>query len=306
MSAARRVVSGPRAFRRRLRRAARLPALAVWTLLVAPWTWVLALFGDGTTRLRGRIFRVWCRGVTAILDLRVRVLGAPPAAPFFLVSNHLGYLDIVTLGSVLPAVFVSKAEVARWPVMGVLAKGVNTVFVDRGRRRDLTRVNARLDALLDRAEGVVVFPECTSTDGGGVLPFRPGLLEPAVRRRRAVSHAALAYVTAPGEPPASQAVCWWGDMTFGPHFLGLLGLAGLEATIRFGGQPLWDADRRRLAERLQRAVVQDHRTLAPDGQLDAPDDAVPPAPHTARPALRPAGTAPPPLTDPDPCTASRT
>ena len=246
---------------RSLRRWLRALALVVWTLLLAPWTWVLAPGGDRTTRVRSRVFRAWCRGVTRILGLRVAVLGQPPAAPFFLVSNHLGYLDIVTLGSVLPAVFVSKAEVSGWPVMGWLARGVNTVFVDRGRRRDLTRVNARLDGLLDHAAGVVVFPEGTSTDGSGVLPFRPGLLEPAVRRQRPVSHAALSYRTGPGERPAADAVCWWGDMTFGPHFVELLGLAGLEATIRFGGQPLRDADRRRLAERLHQAVVQDHREL---------------------------------------------
>lgn len=293
---------------RRARRIGRALALALWTLLVAPWTWLLALGGDRTTRPRGHIFRVWCRGVTAILGMRVAVVGRPPAAPFFLVSNHLGYLDIVTLGSVLPAVFVSKAEVSGWPVMGLLARGVNTVFVDRGRRRDLTRVNARLDRLLDHAEGVVVFPEGTSTDGAGVLPFRPGLLEPAVRADRPVSHAALAYATGPGEPPAADAVCWWGDMTFGPHFLELLGLAGLEATIRFGGQPLRDVDRRRLAERLHRAVEQDLAELGREGaDPTALSTPTPPAQAPSSPETSPTGPDTASATRPEEaCTASKT
>lgn len=239
---------------RSLRVGVRLAAMAVATLvLVVPAAVSLSL-GDRSIGFRSRITRAWSRAMTAIMGVDVRVEGTPPAAPFYLVSNHLGYLDIPVLCSVLPAVFVAKSEVARWPIIGALCRLVDTVFVDRGRKRDLPRVVAHLQALLAGGVGVVAFPEGTSSEGARVLPFRPSLLDPAVRRGYGVSCASVTYATPAGGPPARLAVCWWGDMTFGRHFLDLLGIRRVTATIRFGSEPVTDDDRRRLAERLHAEV----------------------------------------------------
>ncbi len=229
--------------------------VVVTVVLVVPA--ILSLpAGDRCIAFRSRITSAWSRAVTAIMGIRVRVEGAPPQPPFFLVSNHLGYMDIVVLATALPAVFVSKSEVARWPVIGFLCRLVDTVFVDRGRKRDLPRVVAHIEALLGRGVGVVAFPEGTSSDGRQVLPFRPSLLEPALRRGYGVNCASLTYTTPASEPPARLAVCWWGDMTFGSHFLDLLGIRRVTATIRFGREPVRESDRHRLAVRLHEEVVQ--------------------------------------------------
>lgn len=196
----------------------------------------------------------WGRFVVAALRVRVERRGTPPRGGFLLVANHLGYLDIPVIASQVPVIFVSKAEVADWPVIGWIARSVGVVFLERERKRDLPRVAERIAAELSHGNGVVLFPEGTSSRGAEVLAFRPSLLDPAARAGLPVSYAALSYRTPEGSPPASEAVCWWGDMTFGGHALRLLGLPWIEAEVAFGDAPVVDTDRKSLAQRLWQAV----------------------------------------------------
>jgi len=225
-------------------------AYATWLL-----GWPLARALGRTAPWRGLVLSSWSRAVVALLGIRVAVDGTPPSPPFLLVANHLSYLDVIVLASRLrrPA-FVAKADVARWPVVGLLARSMGTLFVDRERKRDLARSAGALEERLRRGEGMVLFPEGTSTDGAGVAPFRSSLLDPAARGRLPVSYAALSYATPDGEPPAHLAVCWWGDMTFGDHLLRLLRLASVEAHLTFGAEPVRGSDRKELARDLWQAV----------------------------------------------------
>jgi hypothetical protein len=87
-----------------------------------------------------------------------------------------------------------------------------------------------------------------------VAPFRAPLLDEAARRGLPVHYASLRYATASGDPPASRAVCWWGDMAFAPHALELLGLRRISAEVHFGREPIREGNRKLLAEKLWHAV----------------------------------------------------
>ncbi|MBL8804559.1 MAG: 1-acyl-sn-glycerol-3-phosphate acyltransferase [Planctomycetes bacterium] len=200
------------------------------------------------------IFRSWSRAACWGLAVHVTVVGEPPRAGAFLVSNHLSYLDIPVLATQLHTVFVSKAEVAGWPLIGPGARAMGTIFLVRERKRDLPDVNRQIATALLRGDGVVVFPEGTSTKGDQVLPFRPSLLAPAAEGAHEVHPALLSYATAPGDPPASLSVCWWGDMPFAPHVAVLLGLERIDARIEFLPERCSDEDRKQLAEKLWAAV----------------------------------------------------
>jgi 1-acyl-sn-glycerol-3-phosphate acyltransferase len=204
-------------------------------------------------RWRQFIFRSWARAMMALLAIKVDVRGVAPKPPFLLVSNHLSYVDVVVFAAHVDAVFVAKSEVARWPALGVMCRGMGTIFVDRASRRDLARVNGLIERATGEGQGVVVFPEGTSTAGDAVLPFKPGLLEAAARGGRAVSYASVSYRTPGDEAPAREAVCWWGEITFLPHLIGLFRLSEVNATLIFGGE-VRASDRKILAERLRAAV----------------------------------------------------
>jgi lyso-ornithine lipid O-acyltransferase len=200
------------------------------------------------------MFRILSSGTAWILGVHVRVHGALPAAPYLLVSNHLSYLDIIVFSTVLPARFVAKRQVRGWPLIGPLSWLLGTIFIDREQKRDALRVLDQLDGVLTGADGALVFPEATSSDGAGVLPFRPALLEWAAARNFPVHAASVGYRSAPEAPPVEQSVCWWGDMPFGRHFLGLARLDRVDAAIHFLPEPIVDPDRKRLAARLHAAV----------------------------------------------------
>lgn len=202
-------------------------------------------------------FRSWARATAALLRMRVTVKGMPPRAPFFLVSNHLSYIDIVAFASQLDSVFVAKSDVSSWPLLGLLCRSMGTIFVNRDSRRDVVRVNALIGRTLAGGKGVLLFPEGTSTAGDEVLPFHSALLEPSVTAGYPVSFAAIRYQTPAGQPSARSSVCWWGDMTLLPHLYRLFQLRSFEVTLVFGSHSVRANDRKTLAKELWQAVSEE-------------------------------------------------
>jgi 1-acyl-sn-glycerol-3-phosphate acyltransferase len=209
-------------------------------------------------RRRGRnlLYHAWSRACIRILGGRLRVEGTPPEAPFFLVSNHLSYLDIIVLASCLDVFFVAKLEIRGWPLFGLLSRTVGTIFVDRELRRDVVRVNALIERVLEQGYGVALFPEGTSTQGCEVADFRTALLDYPARRGMPVHAVALGYRTPVGELPANLALCWWGDAPFLPHAMRFLGVESFEATVRFSPRTVAGSDRKALAEAARGAVIE--------------------------------------------------
>ena len=243
-------------------RAALLGALTA--LYFVGWTFgrpFAARSVDASRRWRLAAYGGWARRALRILGARVEVFGAPPPAPCLIVSNHQSYVDILLLASTVGAVFVSKAEVERWPAVGFLARSMGTIFIRRERKRDIPEVNARIEGALEGGERVVLFPEGTSTDGEAVAPFRPSLLEPAAGSRYPVRCASLDYEAPAGGPPASQTVCWWGDMTFGSHLWKLLSMSHFHARVELAPEPLHEPDRKLLARTAHERVAGLHARL---------------------------------------------
>lgn len=205
----------------------------------------------------------WARGSARILGMSIETNGNPPAAASLLVANHLGYLDIVLLAACLPTVFVAKRDVRRWPLIGALATLAGTIFVDRDAPRDAVRAAGSIEAALAGGDTVVLFAEGTSTRGDRVLPLKPALLEPAARAGWAVRYAAVSYRTAPGQPPADEAVCWWGEMEFLPHLVGVTRLTEFTGTVAFGAEPMRASDRKDLAAGLHAAIERHFTPVAP-------------------------------------------
>jgi len=243
---------------RNVRLAWRLVAFACVTGVLVPLLfvgWPLAALEGRALSWRVAIAHLWAKGCVRSLAVRIRREGPPPRGAFLLVSNHLSYVDVLVLLSTLRIAFVSKAEVAGWPVFGFLARIGGTLFLDRTRKREVVLIAEEIRRSLARGVGVVLFPEGTSTGGAGVLAFRSSLLEPAAALSLPVRYASIRYATRAGEEPACRSVSWWGDRPFVPHLLELLRLTRIEANLVFGPEPITDPDRKSLAQRLHRAVA---------------------------------------------------
>lgn len=188
-----------------------------------------------------------------IFGYSANVVGEIPRSGI-LISNHLSYLDILALAAVTPAVFVSKADVRRWPLFGWFAAISGTIFVNRERRLHVGEVNQEIEAALAARALVVIFPEGTSSNGQTVLPFRTSLLEPAASGNHEISVAWLHYELEPGDGDAANEVCYWGDHHFASHLIRLAGKKSIRATIRFGKFQRTTDDRKELAKQLHAAV----------------------------------------------------
>lgn len=215
---------------------------------------VLPRTGGVRRWLRKFVMTLWGRSAAFIIGMRLRIEGTPPRPPFFLVANHVSYVDIMTIAAHLECNFVAKDDIAGWPGMGWLARGVGTIFIDRKNFQDIPRVIGLINNSLDEGLGVVLFPEGTSTMGDKIMPFSAALLEPAARAAYPVSYAAITYRTPPSEPPAHAVVCWWGDMEFAPHLMKLLLVSKFEAVVTYGEDAIQADDRKVLAKSLWRSV----------------------------------------------------
>ena len=171
----------------------------------------------------GRLVQIVCVLVLRILRLRVQVTGQPMDSAGAMVGNHISWLDILTLHAVCPVAFVSKAEVAGWPGIGLLARVTGTVFI----RRDRREARAQTDLFgtrLRAGQRLMFFPEGTSSDGQRVLPFKTTLfqafLAPELRTRLNLQPVSLRYHAPEGADPRFYG--WWGEMDFGAHALTVL------------------------------------------------------------------------------------
>lgn len=194
----------------------------------------------------------WSPYFLRVLNVRVEISGRPPAHGL-LVCNHLSYVDIPLLGTSCPMTFVSKQEVRSWPVIGWLTRCAGTLFVNRERKSDVTSVAAQFRPVIDGGLPVTIFPEGTSSDGHRVLPFRSSLLEPAAANGWPVSAAWIGYRIEDGS--VGDEVCYWGDMTFFPHFLNLLSKREVRARVAFGPPLEPGLDRKEMSRRLHAEVV---------------------------------------------------
>lgn len=131
---------------------------------------------------------------------------------------------------------------------------MGTIFINRQNRRDIPRAGAEIIQRLEQGEGVIVFPEGTSTKGETILPFNSSFLEFAAKKNLPVSYAAITYTTPPGEPKASETVSWWDEKTFLEHLWHLFQVREYTAIIRFGDAPAHSRARKELARTLWEEV----------------------------------------------------
>ena len=199
-------------------------------------------------------FYSWTKSFVVISGMKIEVIGTPPKPPFFLVSNHLGYTDIAALRAGVRGVFVAKSEIKDWFLAGRIVGDMGNIFIDRKNRRDIPRAGEQIIEKLNEGEGVIIFPEGTSTKGEEVLPFNSSFLQFASETDLPVSYASISYRTPAGEGPASNLVCWWEDISFGSHLFRLFSLPGFTAIINFGDQPVQNPDRKELARELRAKV----------------------------------------------------
>ena len=216
-----------------------------------------------------------------LLGFRVETRGRKSTVhPTLYASNHVSYIDIMVLGSLIEGSFVAKAEVASWPLYGWLARLQRSVFVER-RGREAVAHRDEMSDRLERGDDLILFPEGTSSDGNRVLPFKSALFSVAERRPRGeallVQPISIAYTRLDGMPMGRYLrplFAWYGDMDMASHLWHAVGLGQVTVTVEFHPPVTVDdfGSRKALSEHCQARVaagvagaLTGRPTLVPEG-----------------------------------------
>jgi len=225
----------------RLRGYVRLTGFVLLTLLIIPVQWTMVkLRLPGRKAVPFRYHRLVCR----IIGMRVKVTGAiENGGGILIASNHVSWLDIVSVSSVGPISFIAKKQVDTWPFFGLLARLQETVYVERERRSKTAEQRDVIKERLGRGDTIVLFPEGTSSDGNRVLPFKSALLSAAegaikgkdgVERPIRVQPMSVAYTRLQGLPMNREFrpfFAWYGDMDLVPHLWEAFRLGPIDCEI---------------------------------------------------------------------------
>ena len=228
---------------------------ALWHILRGAWT-IRSEFGRLTPEATELVVREWTRRMLDILGVTLVVRGAPPAqGPLLQVANHISWLDILVLHASRHCRFVAKSEVHHWPLIGPLATGAGTLYVERASRRDAMRVVHRMAQSLQAGDILAIFPEGTTSDGSALLPFHANLIQAAVSAQAPVQPVALRFVEPGGG--LSRAAAYIGDDTLLGSVWATLAGPPIVAQVRYGvPQQAQGRDRRAWAADLGSAVDQ--------------------------------------------------
>ncbi|MFZ5697286.1 MAG: lysophospholipid acyltransferase family protein [Pseudomonadota bacterium] len=177
-----------------------------------------------------RAARWWLHRLTKILAVEITVTGTPTKTAALFVANHVSWLDIPVLGGVAPIHFLSKAEVAQWPLIGRLATAAGTLYIRRG-KGEIRQRTRQIGEHIAAGRSVLVFPEGTTTNGGDVNAFHTPLFMAATANGHAVQPVAIRYVTADGS--LHPHVPFIGDDAFHTHLWRLLNEERIFVRVHF-------------------------------------------------------------------------
>lgn len=204
--------------------------------------------------MRERRIRNWSRGLLSICGVRLVVRGEISDSPALIVCNHISWLDIFAINTCRPCRFVAKSDIRDWPLLGWLVDRAGTIFIARGRQRDVRRIFQGLVQSIHAGERVAFFPEGTTSVQGTVLPFHANLFEAAIDADVPVQPYALRYLDRDGRP--HPAVEYVGDTTFVQSMVTILRHRDITAELLvLPSLPSNGAHRRELAAAAHAAIA---------------------------------------------------
>lgn len=175
--------------------------------------------------------------MTKVFGIKVIVEGAPEhGRNVMYVGNHVSYLDIQVVGSLVEGAFVAKKDVENWPFIGLLGKQGSTLYISRN-PADAQKETQVMQARLDLGTPLIIFPEGTSSDGTLILPFKSSFFEIFLNRDLKIQPFTISVlevdgITA-GNPSARDKYAWYGDMSFEPHLWTIAKAKGAVIKVTF-------------------------------------------------------------------------
>ena len=227
----------------------------LWHVL-AGWYTIYFRFPQLSPQQREARVQVWAAQLLRIWGIGLEVRGQPVlTGPALMVCNHISWLDILVIHATRHCRFVSKSELREWPLIGTLATGAGTLYIERESRKDALRMVKEMARALMAGDVLAVFPEGTTGDGFDMLPFHANLIQSAIDADAPVQPLALQFVDSKTNE-ISMAARFVGDDTLVGSIWRTLNAEGLKAVVNFGELEMANGqDRRAWAQTLRGEVM---------------------------------------------------
>ena len=252
-------------------------------IILVPWITIISFCQFLVVCLCQRFFFVFYKllffGIRKIFGIKLKVSGEKEAKRVMFISNHISYLDIIILGSLVNAIFVAKSEIRNWPIINKLCMLGKTIFVERDNRRSVKKQAILIKENMENGLNVILFPEGTSSDGSKVLSFKSSLFEVIDHeelRNYNLQPISISYNKLDGLPLVKihrPFLAWFGAMNLASHVWKFLGLGTSEVNIRFHKSVKFsDFLNRKEAckycfEKISEQVIKDYQLLEVDNKI---------------------------------------
>ena len=252
-------------------------------IILVPWIAIISFFQFLVVCFFKRFFFVFYKllffGIRKIFGIKLKVSGEQEAKRVMFISNHISYLDIIILGSLVNAVFVAKSEIRDWPIINKLCMLGKTIFIERENRRSVKKQAILIKENMENGLNVILFPEGTSSDGSKVLGFKSSLFEVVDHeelRNYKLQPISISYNKLDGLPLVKihrPFLAWFGAMNLAPHVWKFLGLGTSEVDIRFHkSEKFSDFLNRKEActycfKKISEQVIKDYQLLEVDNKI---------------------------------------
>ncbi len=179
----------------------------------------------------------------------------------FFITNHVSYLDGIVAAGMFPLIFISRGDLKTWPLFGIFSSLSETIFVNRIGSSGICQEIERIGGTLKNGVSVILFPEGTTTEGNGMIPFKSSFFQAPIESGSCIVPFTIRYTKVNGRPLDANnkdSIFWYGDMEFAPHLFQLMGLRSIEVQVRIL-EPVKSAaigDRKALGNLCQK-VIQD-------------------------------------------------
>lgn len=208
-----------------------------------------------------------CRKGLRALNITVKVQDLPPEDKrFLIVSNHLGFIDIFAISSVMPTLFVTSVEMKETPLLGLLTEMGGCMYVERRNRSNIQKEIKEIENTLNQGFNVVLFPEGLSTNGEKVFPFKKSLLMACAGSDANIMPLVINFESINHEPMQHKFrdwVFWYGDIPFIRSAWNASQMNDCQISLRFLGEIVvsGDSNHRDIAQIAQTKIEANYKSI---------------------------------------------
>lgn len=230
------------------------------------------LYPSVPVSIQKRIMHRWSVELLDVLHVRISVTGDVLMSEIkngLIVANHISWLDVFVMSSVLPMRFVAKSEVRSWPFIGWLCARADTIFIERNKRSDTIRTNIQAVEHLRKGNCMAIFPEGTTSDGTQIRHFHASLLQPAIDAQTPIYPVGIYYHDAANKPNFDAA--YIDEMTFAESMWKILSSRDLRVRLTTASALSTHVENRRVL------ALEAHRRISHALSIEPPPDVAQPA-----------------------------